>query len=798
MTSPFAFSPLRFLLPVACTLSFAAASQGENARHLQLDFGDASVAAGHRKVSGDTEYKAERGFGWLATEAPLETRERSFPAAPFNDFVFGRSPATFRIDAPAGTYRLTLQAADRSYGDHLLEVRVNGEKNPTLPALAVGRGEIVTLSVAFATSRDFIELQFSSPVDNWIINALTLEPAREPAEPTVGTEKIPVVIEDRWEDVASWPFPAAPHLERFRANLEDMPPVRESGLKAEDYLRLIGGNVEFFRQHQDGRGAIIDPYREVEYQYSTPCFALAGAVLVEFAGRDDLLEAVALAMDWAVRSLARRKAATAHEDFYAPVLAHALPLLARHVSEERVQQWKDQLAAFDPWQVYRSSPGGGNWNLVAASGEALFHLLGIREDVSYVEASLAQQGHVFRSPWGLYLEGPMPYDHFPRLWLADMLAAGYQGEFTERVAEVIRRAAITSLFIQSPAGELPSGGRSAHHQWNEAQQAVTYEVYARQFAAEGDEQLARVFKRAARLALSSMQRWQRPSGELWIVKNRVDPAEAHAFEGYSSHSQYNLLAMAMLAIAHHHALATEDLAEEWAPAEVGGFLIDLRPGLPHVFANASGTYAQINTSPDPAFNAAGLMRIHQAGHNPQLGPSDGPVAGAIYRRPEGPRTTAAVGVAWQDDSGAWHRLAEQPREKIQEVRLRDLQEEREEVTFRLEWRGEFPGINEVVEEYRLTRDGLELAAEVPGYSGPLRWILPLFANDGQRRTAIEAADGAIAVELEGDVRQFFVPGAERLWIGDDEYAYHNGWARIGFAEYPKGGRIELRATFTKE
>ena len=97
---------------------------------------------------------------------------------------------------------------------------------------------------------------------------------------------------------------------------------------------------------------------------------------------------------------------------------------------------------------------------------------------------------------------------------------------------MLRRAAITSLFMQSPWGELPAGGRSAHHQWNEAEQCVTYEIYATQAQKAGDAQLAGIYKRAAHLALSSMFRWVRPSGEMQIVKNWVDPAQNHAFRDH--------------------------------------------------------------------------------------------------------------------------------------------------------------------------------------------------------------------------------------------------------------------------
>ncbi len=48
--------------------------------------------------------------------------------------------------------------------------------------------------------------------------------------------------------------------------------------------------------------------------------------------------------------------------------------------------------------------------------------------------------------------------------------------------------------------------------------------------AGGDAQGAGVFKRAAGLSLLSLQRWKRPTGDWWIIKNRFDPSLRHGYE----------------------------------------------------------------------------------------------------------------------------------------------------------------------------------------------------------------------------------------------------------------------------
>ncbi len=277
-----------------------------------------------------------------------------------------------------------------------------------------------------------------------------------------------------------------------------------TGLQRADYLKVIAGNVDFFCKHQNQEGAIIDPYKHEEWQYATPAFAHAASLLVAHAGRRDLIEPAAKALDWSAHTLSTRTAATGHEDFFAPMLAHAIPLLKPFVPAARSARWEADIRGFNPYKTYRSSIGQGNWNVVSLSGEALFFQQGLRSNLDFVQESLAGQGASFSSPYGLYLEGPMAYDHFPRLWAADMIAHGYAGQYAAQLREVLRRGALTSLFMQSPEGELPAGGRSAHHQWNEAEQCVTYEIYAEQALKAGDPELASVFKRAAHLALRSM------------------------------------------------------------------------------------------------------------------------------------------------------------------------------------------------------------------------------------------------------------------------------------------------------
>ncbi len=69
-----------------------------------------------------------------------------------------------------------------------------------------------------------------------------------------------------------------------------------------DYLTLVEANVDFYKQHLNEQGAIIDPVKHVEIQYSTPAFALAAATLVANKHREDLLEPAVRAMTFATHA----------------------------------------------------------------------------------------------------------------------------------------------------------------------------------------------------------------------------------------------------------------------------------------------------------------------------------------------------------------------------------------------------------------------------------------------------------------------------------------------------------------
>jgi len=259
------------------------------------------------------------------------------------------------------------------------------------------------------------------------------------------------------------------------------------------------------------------------------------------------------------------------------------------------------------------------------------------------------------TPLGMYRESgdPFAYDGFARYYVTGMLHFGYDGKQADLYREACWRGAWTSLMIQSPFGEMPIGYRSSQHLWNEGELAATYEMYAAAYAKAGKPMEAGAFKRGARLALQSVTHWLRPDGSGYIVKNRYAASTRHGYEGYGHTACYNLLACSMLAAAW--SVADESIAEKPAPADLGGFAIDI-PEFNMVIANADGAYVEYMTLGNQHYDPTGLIRIHLRDGYPQLGPS-GAVVENFGGKPVAQFRGLAVGPAWQNPDGTEIRLA---------------------------------------------------------------------------------------------------------------------------------------------
>lgn len=598
---------------------------------------------------------------------------------------------------------------------------------------------------------------------------------------------------------------------------------RPLGTGAAGYLSLTRDICVYFREHQDERGAIVDPYEGDERQYATPCYAVAAA-LVALDGRPPagvwgaarraadepprdaaLLESGARAQDHALRSLAvENSTAQAHADFFAPLVVLGYQLLAPFAGRERAARWLAELRSIDPESTYhqtfsaRLARGQSaivhNWNVVAVAGEMLRHVAGAGSASSWITQYLDHQLSEHADlEWGLYRDPgtPLPYDLFPRHHLGYALAAGFDaGDRAATLAAWLHRGEWTSALTQTASGGIPPGWRSSEHLWNDAALVALGEVAAARHARAGRRVAAGLFRRVAVLAFRDMLHWRRPSGELYVVKNHFDPALRHGFERYSFHSNYGLYPAAMLATA----VLFGDCAtpEAPAPVETGARVIRYPNPFHQLVATCRGISLAFDLDADGHYDVTGLNSVRRLGAHPLLGPASGIPAHPRYHVPEPPGAASGAGFAWTGSDGAPSSLAGlRPRA----VDLRIERAEAGDLVFSLRYLVQAAGCEAITSHYRI--DGTGIRAEerfegAPSARDTLAFVWPFPVDDGRDRAeaTLEAGQegAALRVRLGEAAQRVTVHGAATA-VEPRRVAHRNGYAAIARSAIAAGGTV---------
>lgn len=506
-----------------------------------------------------------------------------------------------------------------------------------------------------------------------------------------------------------------------------------TGLDRTEYLRLAAGIIDYFSRFQQRNGEIDDPYERTEIQYSTPSYALAAAVLVESGSRPDLLSKASHALDRSLSELASHSSANQTGDFFIFPAMSAYVRLRDRVDPATRERWDGYLRAINPDLAYSDRIGPGqpdvmNWNSNAILGEFLRFKAGFT-DQKFVSRYLDAQLPRF-TPEGLYRDPgtPLVYDAAARFNFSVLLGEGYRGPHRKALETLLRRGAWASLMMQSPAGDFPSGGRSSGHVWNDALECANFELWAHRSAVAGDEAGARAFKRAAHLAARSVARWVRPTGDVWIVKNRFDPELRHGYEDYSFHSQYNLLTAAYLALAWSY--ADESVKEGRSPAETGNFLVNL-PSFHKIFVNVSGHYLEIDLAGEEKHGETGLIRLDR----PTTPGSNAAIIGG----------GTAIGPGWEV-GGKTEYLAQFPSDRII-ARLASVKRSDREWVFSVHYALKGANVRGVTETYTLRPDTLQVRADVEGKVDRLFVRYPALMSNGRDKSTVSASASGITVRL---------------------------------------------------
>lgn len=228
-----------FTIVILLVLIAASASVAEKR---VFDFGpDGSlVAAGATAIAPDTGYSTERGFGWVGSPV-LDSRERGLADRLWRDFIYANGTAVFRVDLQDGFYRITIRTGDNAVGDHVLSVKAEGKQ--VIESLQPSIGEAVEYAFTIQVADGHLDLEFSSPTRNWVLNGLDIAPAQGPGEPAItktalqiphSTATGPVAHNDRLHVIKKPNYSASnyPSETDFMRILERFPMYSERGWHA--------------------------------------------------------------------------------------------------------------------------------------------------------------------------------------------------------------------------------------------------------------------------------------------------------------------------------------------------------------------------------------------------------------------------------------------------------------------------------------------------------------------------------------------------------------------------------------
>lgn len=744
-------------------------------------------------ISKKTILDEIKSYGWIKNYDQIFDRDRQEPSPELRHFALGLEPATFRLRIQPGLYKIIATIGDNLYADHITIIEVTG-LNSSIPPIKTRLDVYNTISFCVQSTENHIDFKFSSPCNNWIINRIEIEQTDE-LEPIKMNKDC--YFKDKWKILPE--SENGPHslLSNFISNPTPKPYISPTNIGCTDYLQAIEEGIRFFINYQNEYGAIIDPYLKKEFQYATPCFAFAAGLIASKRNDSKLLNAAIQAFEWASQSLAKREAATAHEDFYPSPLAHAYAILKDKVDQETQKRWQSRLLAMDPFDIYRHVVGGSagpgsNWNCKALAGEYLFVRQGLRDSSEFIWSSLLAQGRLFDNEFGLYSEGPFVYDIFPRAWLYDMLQAGFSGPNQLAIEESLDRGAITSLFMQGPTGALPIGGRSGLHLWGDALQILIFEIAAIRWSRRGLPLIAGVFKRAARRTFSSLKEWKRPTGEYWIVKNKVDPLLRHGYEAYSSHSQYNLLLLTIIGYAYEHGLETESIEERITPTEYGGYYLNLPKPFNSIIANSSGTSIQITKEGYPHQTPRGLVRIQFLGLHPSLPISEGSVQSRHYHLDNTDSSSLAFGLVWK-------RLKQEesffnPDSSQIETKAYSSVVDSKITRLHVEYQSKEENSISITEDYELSNRQVHIQYEINGpiENTELRW--PIFQGDGQDESKLSLSKNALELTFKGHQIRYSCSGVSEIIISSERYAHRGGYIYVASAKLLKNRSCCLTIT----
>ncbi|MFO7611092.1 MAG: hypothetical protein R6W99_01205, partial [Clostridia bacterium] len=453
------------------------------------------------------------------------------------------------------------------------------------------------------------------------------------------------------------------------------------------------------------------------------------------------------------------------------------------IGPEKQRHWLGLLGKIDPFRCFSNVANNQewehirNWNIYAMAGYYLLETEGAADSTELFERHWDHQFRYFDEN-GMYVDphAPVLYDLTTRVQAQLIPGYGYKGKFSAQLDDNLKKGALSALFYQSSAFELPFGGRSNQFLFNESLLAANFEYEASRWKREGNMKLAGMYKRAAHKAILSIERWLKADGGARQIKNFYPIESKYGTESYGYYDKYMMTLGCFLFIGYPFA---DDSIEEFpCPAELGGYMFQTSDVFHKIFANCGSYSIEIDTSADILYDAAGLGRIHRTGAPTELAlsASSGELHHTSYETPGCARENMALGPGWENDgemiflAGASNRESQSfdylknsfgsDAEFIEftesfrnglDCKTEVIHETAEGVAFRATYSGPaLTGIAGLTESYNLTKDGLQVECLLEGYAGKrIFYMVPAFLTNGKDTSEISICGGALTVRSMG-------------------------------------------------
>ncbi len=543
----------------------------------------------------------------------------------------------------------------------------------------------------------------------------------------------------------------------------------------EKYIELMGKALSAYTDEH------IDRYfNEVKTvgltEHGFPRLTVNIGILIAHGVREDLLPRFIQMMDFCCENVPRVKAAN---DFSVREMICCIrELEAAGILTEEVSRWRGQLATIDPTTCYTqfaTAPTDKlrNWALFSAVSEYFRQKAGLCDSTEFIEMQLLQQmqwldeNGMYRDNEHCEIHNPMMYDLVPRGLYSLLLNEGYRGRSYEVIDDVLRRAALLTLKMQSPSGEIPFGGRSNQFLHNEPWLTIIYEFEAKRYAREGNRDMAVRFKTAAKRALEQTERWLSLS-PIRHIKNRFPTETKYGCEKYAYFDKYMITAASFLYGAY--LVCDDTIPSDGAPDEAPTVAITSEY-FHKLFLKCGGYGLEFDLNADPIYDANGLGRVHRVGAPSAVCLSCPCPTRANYALDIDDPSPLSLCSAVRTEDGMLLGADESSRYELTDAR--ELEDSAEATLL-----CHFSTGTVIKEHYTVNESGVSITVSGEGEIG---YALPALSYDGEGYAEVACTEDTLSVTYGGWVCRYTVDGKiEELPItAANRNGHYRAFAAIG-------------------